>query len=88
MALHVRLGQWPAASGEGPDFDKVRRMIESMRDGEPKGMLFANFVVTAAATVALGGDAAGARQILDRVLQQSKDDDYANAMASLLKQLP
>ncbi len=88
MALRVQQGQWPGTPGEGPDLDKVRKLIEAMPDGEAKGMLYANFVVTAAATVALGGDAAGARQILDRVLQQSKDDGYANAMASLLKQLP
>ncbi|KAB2671669.1 MAG: hypothetical protein DVB31_04270 [Verrucomicrobia bacterium] len=88
LALHVRQGQFPGTSGEVPDLDRLKGLIEALPDGEAKGALLANFYVTASAMAALGGDAEGARRMLAGILAQIPDDEYAKGMAELVRQLP
>ncbi len=86
LALHIRAGDYPGGQ-EGPNMESIGRAMEALPDGEEKMLLMRNYYITGAALAALGNDLAGSRQLLKKFLDKVADDDYANAIDALVKQM-
>ncbi len=86
VALHVRAGDYPGGN-EQSHLETIGKALEALPDGEDKLLLNRNLYITGAVMTALQNDVAGAREMLKKYREKVSDDDYANAVDDLVRQM-